>query len=183
MNVQVLSRFSGLRLIPEIEHLPAPTFTNGLIAMIGNAAHTMTNFQQLGPGQDIEDAMILGTLIRRARSRTDLEAALYAYDAVRRPRSQWMSEHGKRLGWLWMGMVEEVGTQADELRSALLEWKAESEKFDLKKHKNDALSIMEKRLDSEETETQSGPTSKSMAGLDTIIVEAAQKGAQEMLEL
>lgn len=114
--------------------------------MLGTAAHTMTNFQQLGPGQDIEDAMILGTLLCSARTRGDADAALYAYDAVRRPRSQWMSEHGKRLGRLWMGMVEGVGIKVKELRASLLKWKEESEEFDLQAHKDEAVGIMKDRL-------------------------------------
>ncbi|KAF2795487.1 hypothetical protein K505DRAFT_239782 [Melanomma pulvis-pyrius CBS 109.77] len=181
---RVLSRFSGLQLIPEMEHLPAPRYANGFVAMMGSAAHMMTNFQQLGPGQDIEDAMILGTLIREAQNKKGLEAALYAYDAVRRPRSQWVSEHGKRLGWLWMGMVERVGIQVDELRSALLDWKEESEQFDMKTHKAKALEIMEKRLGSRNTNAcESGPGSKFMSGFETVTVEAIKKSMQETLEL
>ncbi|KAH4804230.1 FAD-dependent monooxygenase elcH [Parastagonospora nodorum] len=142
----ILSGYSGLRLIPEIEHSPAPTYINGLIAMQGNAAHFMTNFQQLGPSQQIEDAMILGTLLRSAHSRADVEAALYAYDTVRRPRSQWVSEHGKRLGWLWTGMVKDVGIDAKKLKKSMLQWKEDSEAFDLKAHKNEAVKIMKQTI-------------------------------------
>ena len=111
--------------------------------MAGTAAHTMTNFQQLGPGQDLEDAMILGTLLREARDRKDLQAALQAYDETRRPRSQDVADQGKRLGMLWTGMVDRVGTKAEKLRQALLEWKENSESFDLVKHKAEALQIMQ----------------------------------------
>lgn len=163
----MLSRFSGLRLIPEIEHSPAPTYASGFVAMMGNAAHTMTNFQQLGPGQDIEDAMILGTLLGEAQNKRDLEAVLHAYDAVRRPRSQWMSQHGKRLGQLWTGMVEEVGIHVDKLRSALLDWKNESEKFDLHAHKAEAVRIMREMLMSQKYEAS----------------ESAKEWNQEILEL
>lgn len=110
--------------------------------MQGNAAHLMTNFQQLGPSQQIEDAMILGTLLRLAHSRTDLEAALKAYDTVRRPRAQWVSDHGKRLGYLWMGLDEGVGLDVEKLRDALLKWKEDSEAFDLVKHRDEAIRIM-----------------------------------------
>ncbi|KAI9685963.1 MAG: hypothetical protein M1820_010701 [Bogoriella megaspora] len=144
--VEVLSRFSGLRLIPEIEHPHAPTYVKDLVAMTGNAAHTMTNFQQLGPGQELEDAMILGTLLRRAKSQADIPAALRAYDATRRPRSQSVQDHGKRLGMLWMGMVEDVGIDPESLKEALLDWKEESESFDLEKHKEEAISIMEEEI-------------------------------------
>ncbi|PSN62385.1 hypothetical protein BS50DRAFT_612701 [Corynespora cassiicola Philippines] len=144
--VEILGRFSGLQLIPEIEHLPAPSYTNGSVVMMGNSAHTMTNFQQLGPGQEIEDAMILGTLLREVRTKLDINAALFAYDAVRRPRSQWVSEHGKRLGLLWMGMIEGVGVDPSKLRRALLNWKEEGENFDMSAHKADALRIMKRKI-------------------------------------
>ena len=111
--------------------------------MTGTAAHTMTNFQQLGPGQDLEDGMILGALLREARDRKDLYAALQAYDQTRRPRSQDVADQGKRLGMIWTGMVDGVGTDAEKLRQTLLDWKEHAESFDLAKHKAEALRIME----------------------------------------
>lgn len=142
--IKLLTSYSGLRLIPEIEHPPAPTYTNSRIVMTGSSAHTMTNFQQLGPSQDIEDAMILAAVLglARADSPDSIDAALYAYDTVRRPRSQWVSEHGKRLGMLWTGMVPEVGLDVGKLRAAFLEWKEKGEEFDAAKHKEEALSVM-----------------------------------------
>ena len=110
--------------------------------MTGTAAHQITNYQQLGPGQDLEDAMILGALLREAHDQQDLQAALQAYDETRRPRSQDVGDQGKRLGMLWTGMVDGVGTDAEKLRQALLEWKENSESFDLVEHKNEALKIM-----------------------------------------
>ena len=114
--------------------------------MTGNAAHTMTNFQQLGPGQELEDAMVLGTLLREAHDRDGLVAALHAYDETRRPRSQSVADHGKKLGMLWTGMVDGVGIEPEQLKQAFLEWKEESEAFDLEQHKADALKIMRAQL-------------------------------------
>ena len=121
--------------------------------MQGNAAHLMTNFQQLGPSQQIEDAMILGALLPEAKDRAGLEAALHAYDVVRRPRSQWVSEHGKRLGWLWTGMVEDVGIDVKKLKAAMLKWKADSEAFDLEEHRHEALKLMTEGLNSKSSES------------------------------
>lgn len=117
--------------------------------MIGNAAHTMTNFQQLGPSQDIEDAMILGAVLGKATasSAKSIDAALFAYDAVRRPRSQWVAGHGKRLGMMWTGMVEGVGIEVEKLRKEFLKWKEEGEKYDAGKHREEALSVMKERLE------------------------------------
>ncbi|KAH7080858.1 hypothetical protein FB567DRAFT_581998 [Paraphoma chrysanthemicola] len=148
--IKLLTSYSGLRLIPEIEHPSAPTYTNARIAMTGSSAHTMTNFQQLGPSQDIEDALILSAVLGLARADApeSIDAALYAYDAVRRPRSQWVSEHGKRLGMLWTGMVPEVGLDVGRLREAFLEWKEKGEEFDAGKHREEAVRVMRRRWES-----------------------------------
>jgi salicylate hydroxylase len=110
----------------------------------------MTNFQQLGPSQDIEDALILSAVLGLARADApeSVDAALYAYDAVRRPRSQWVSEHGKRLGMLWTGMVPEVGLDVGALRKAFLEWKELGEEFDAGKHREEAVRVMRRRWES-----------------------------------
>jgi salicylate hydroxylase len=157
--------------------------------MQGNSAHFMTNFQQLGPSQQIEDAMILGTLLRSAHNRADIEAALYAYDTVRRPRSQWVSEHGKRLGWLWTGMVEDVGIDAEKLKKAMLKWKEDSEAFDLERHRDEAVSIMKKTM--EERAKKSGKKGESVmtqevkmkAGFQGLWEALREKSGAEQVEL
>ncbi|KAF2230546.1 hypothetical protein EV356DRAFT_453610 [Viridothelium virens] len=182
--VEVLSRFSGLRLIPEIEHPKAPTYVKGLVAMTGNAAHTMTNFQQLGPGQELEDAMILGTLLREAHDHDDLKAALQAYDETRRPRSQRVAHQGKRLGLLWTGMVDGVGIDPERLRQAFLDWREESESFDLVKHKAEALRIMRKNVKAIGKGIGKGlglGLVKQWSGLERMSVSGASWWVQQML--
>jgi hypothetical protein len=48
----------------------------------------MTNFQKLGPNKQTEYAKHLGTLFREDLNRAEVEAALHAYDIVRRRRYQ-----------------------------------------------------------------------------------------------
>nr|AIW00664.1 Hydroxylase [Shiraia sp. slf14] len=141
-----LTKFSGLRLIPEIAHPHAPTYINGLVAMAGNAAHKMTNFQQLHFGQQIEDAMILGALLREAKNLHGVAAALYAYDVVRRPQSQWVSDQAKYLGELWHGMADGVGLDVARLKAAFEKWWKEWREYDVKEHRQDALRLMRERL-------------------------------------
>ncbi|KXT11002.1 hypothetical protein AC579_5007, partial [Pseudocercospora musae] len=143
--IQVLSKYSGLRLIPEIEHSPPSTYVRDNVAIMGDAAHTMSNFQQLGPGQSIEDGMILGSLLANAKTRSDIPAAMHAYDEVLRPRAHDVSEHGKRLGMLWTGMSE-AGTDPDKLGEAFLKWRDEMESFDLEAHRDEAWRIMNHEL-------------------------------------
>jgi salicylate hydroxylase len=71
-----------------LDHLPAPRYHTGNIAMMGDAAHATTPFQGAGAGQAIEDALVLSTLFQHVRSREQIAPALAAYDTVRRPRSQ-----------------------------------------------------------------------------------------------
>ncbi|TKX25780.1 hypothetical protein C1H76_1926 [Elsinoe australis] len=144
--VEILSTYSGKMLIPEIEHLNAPTYVKGRVAITGNEAHTMTNFQQLGQGAQVEDAMILGAVLGAAYDRNGVAAALAGYDAVRRPRNEWIAHHGKQLGLLWMGQVPEVGINPDKLTKAFLELKETEEKYDLAESRKQALSIMARKL-------------------------------------
>src|SRR4051812_18559322 len=71
-----------------MHHLPAPFYHTGRVAMMGDAAHAMTPSEGQGAAQAIEDALVLVTLLARAKTAEDIEPALAAYDAVRRPRSQ-----------------------------------------------------------------------------------------------
>jgi salicylate hydroxylase len=80
----------------------APTYTKGRIGMLGDAAHAMFPFEGQGAGQAIEDSLVLGEIFGHAmkklfentsapdsmETRTYLEAALIAYDLVRRPRAE-----------------------------------------------------------------------------------------------
>ncbi|MEV4120141.1 FAD-dependent monooxygenase [Micromonospora sp. NPDC049645] len=72
----------------DIHHLavPLPSYVQGRVALLGDAAHAMTPNLGQGAGQAIEDAVVLGAVC--ARGAEGLPAALVAYDAQRRPRSQ-----------------------------------------------------------------------------------------------
>ena len=70
------------------DHPPAPTYAKGRFAILGDAAHASTPHQGAGAGQAIEDVFVLSNLLGRTKEVKDVERALYAYDQVRRPRSQ-----------------------------------------------------------------------------------------------
>ncbi|KAJ5576140.1 salicylate hydroxylase [Penicillium sp. DV-2018c] len=81
---------------------PIPTYTRNNIAILGDAAHASTPHQGAGAGQAIEDVHILAELLSdpRVLKREHVKAAFHAYDAMRRPRSQWVVRTSKDMGHL-----------------------------------------------------------------------------------
>jgi 2-polyprenyl-6-methoxyphenol hydroxylase-like FAD-dependent oxidoreductase len=62
---------------------PLPTYVDGRVALLGDAAHAMTPFLAQGACQALEDATVLAATLT-----DDVPSALTAYDRARRPRSQ-----------------------------------------------------------------------------------------------
>lgn len=120
------NRSQLLSLDPELQafgqwdhHVDAPTFYKGRVCMIGDAAHAMTPYHGAGAGQAIEDVMILETLLGKVKEVSKLEAAVRAYDEVRRPRAQRVVQSSNITGRIMCGRGPEVGLDIDKLRSTL----------------------------------------------------------------
>ncbi|WAL63149.1 FAD-dependent monooxygenase [Amycolatopsis cynarae] len=64
---------------------PLPSYVDGRVALLGDAAHAMTPFLAQGACQALEDATVLAAELTHA---TDIPTALARYDRARRPRSQ-----------------------------------------------------------------------------------------------
>ncbi|KAF1848182.1 salicylate 1-hydroxylase-like protein [Cucurbitaria berberidis CBS 394.84] len=98
-------------------HLPAPIYyrSSPLICLVGDAAHATTPHQGAGAGMCIEDVYILSELLSQCKSKTDLEEAFRAYDAVRRPRSQKLVKTSREAGMLWEFEGEGVGDDLEAL--------------------------------------------------------------------
>jgi 2-polyprenyl-6-methoxyphenol hydroxylase-like FAD-dependent oxidoreductase len=64
---------------------PLPSYVNGRVALLGDAAHAMSPDRGQGAGQSIEDAVVLAAALAAGPS---IETALRRYDAERRPRTQ-----------------------------------------------------------------------------------------------
>ncbi|MEU3936541.1 FAD-dependent monooxygenase [Streptomyces sp. NPDC029044] len=64
---------------------PLPRWTNGPVALLGDAAHPMFPFFAQGAAQAMEDAAVLGGCL--ADRPEDPSAALARYEAIRRPRA------------------------------------------------------------------------------------------------
>ncbi|GJJ12598.1 hypothetical protein Clacol_006841 [Clathrus columnatus] len=65
---------------------PLPTYVDGRVALLGDAAHAMTPHQGAGAGQAIEDAYVLSELLGSHLTTLDtLVEALKVYEDVRKP--------------------------------------------------------------------------------------------------
>ena len=65
---------------------PIPTYVNGRVALLGDAAHPMLPFFAQGSAQAVEDAVVLAACLRGAHG-SEAAMALLRYDALRRPRA------------------------------------------------------------------------------------------------
>lgn len=83
-------------LYNEIQDLPPmPTWTQGRVTLLGDAAHATTPNLGQGGCQAIEDAIVLARTLRANR---DVPAALRAYEAQRLPRANMITELSRRVG-------------------------------------------------------------------------------------
>ncbi|MFO1159388.1 MAG: FAD-dependent monooxygenase [Reyranellaceae bacterium] len=77
---------------------PLPTWTQGRVAMLGDAAHPMTPFLGQGACMALEDSLLLGRAFAAAQS---VEEALARYEGARRTRGTnvqlWSREEGRAL--------------------------------------------------------------------------------------
>lgn len=64
---------------------PLPTWSNGRLTLLGDAAHPMLPHLGQGANQGIEDGMALATILAQT-DRADVPAALLAYERLRRER-------------------------------------------------------------------------------------------------
>ncbi|KAJ6781400.1 hypothetical protein PWT90_02237 [Aphanocladium album] len=89
-----------LRLYSQWEHKSTPTYSNGNVCIMGDAAHATSPWQGSGAGMAIEDAAVLGALLDQVKTPEDIAVAFQAYDQVRRPRDQRVIDSSKETGKL-----------------------------------------------------------------------------------
>ncbi|GKZ24703.1 hypothetical protein AbraIFM66951_004115 [Aspergillus brasiliensis] len=100
---------------------PVPKYTEGRVALVGDAAHASSPHHGAGAGMGVEDALALVTALQKAREDVDrgvevsgaLEAAVKAYSRVRYERSQWLVRSSREVGWTYEWMNEDVGADMD----------------------------------------------------------------------
>ena len=107
------------------EH-PAPTYASGGVCIAGDAAHATAPHHGAGAGMGIEDALALATVLElavetmqgdgpgRKRKGATVAAALAAYDAVRRERTQWLVRSSREVSKTYEWANPDCGTDPEE---------------------------------------------------------------------
>ncbi|KAF3068399.1 Salicylate hydroxylase [Daldinia childiae] len=127
------------------EHRETPTYSNGRICIIGDAAHATSSFHGFGAGTSIEDAMVLKALFNNISSPNEIEAAFKAFDSVRRERSQRVVNSSREIGEICLGRHSEP----DKFRRALAPKLAFIDAIDYEEHEKEAINKMREILKSQ----------------------------------
>jgi len=93
-----------------LEREPLPKWSDGRVALLGDACHPMTPYMAQGAGTAIEDAAILARCFEEVQG-DDVEGAFQRYEATRKPRTSriqaissantWMKGGDDDTSWLY----------------------------------------------------------------------------------
>ncbi|KAK4175199.1 hypothetical protein QBC36DRAFT_355320 [Triangularia setosa] len=128
------------------DHDHAPVYFKGRVAMLGDAAHSSLPFAGNGAAQALEDAAVLNHLFGRVKHPSQIEAALGAYDAVRRPRSQAVVDLARKFGRVYAFAEGNIHEDPEKVRAFFALAGRFTNEADLIKQNEDAMSKMEKSV-------------------------------------
>jgi salicylate hydroxylase len=119
------------------DHLPAPTYVKGRVALMGDAAHATTPHQGQGAGMAFEDSFILSSILgkilneprtvpgaqneesERLSRNAKIELCFRAYDEVRRPRTQAVTRTSREMGEVLGFAGEGIGRDLVKMKANL----------------------------------------------------------------
>ena len=116
---------------------PAPTYVSGGVCIAGDAAHAASPHHGAGAGMGIEDGLALATVLDLAARKlagqgggggqkgkgATVAAALAAYNAVRRERTQWLVRSSREVSKTYEWANPDCGSDPEKcLRD--IEWRA-----------------------------------------------------------
>jgi salicylate hydroxylase len=93
---------------------PLPTWTQGRLTLLGDAAHPMLPHLGQGANQSIEDGMALATILSRA-DRGTVPAALQAYEHLRRERVAQVQRGSRESGLRYDSMYADLAIRDAEI--------------------------------------------------------------------
>ncbi|KAI1370677.1 salicylate hydroxylase [Hypoxylon crocopeplum] len=123
------------------EHKATPTYANGRVCVIGDAAHATTPWQGSGAAMAFEDAMVLRELLANITCLEDIGLAFKAYDVLRRPRCQRIIDSSRETGMILCGRDVNAGLDPEKLLEVLAPRWDFIEGLDMSAHKEEALHI------------------------------------------
>jgi len=93
-----------------LEREPLPSWSNGRVVLLGDAAHPMTPYMAQGAATSIEDAAVLARCLEAIEG-DDIEGAFKRYETHRKPRTSavqaissantWMKDASGDTSWLY----------------------------------------------------------------------------------
>ncbi|KAI0329969.1 FAD/NAD-P-binding domain-containing protein [Cubamyces sp. BRFM 1775] len=93
-----------------------PTYVDGRVALLGDAAHAMTPHQGAGAGQGFEDAYVLGRLLGQPGvAREHIPVLMRIYDETRRPVAQSVAACSLKSGQMHSFIAPELNNISPEL--------------------------------------------------------------------
>ncbi|KAI0662874.1 FAD/NAD-P-binding domain-containing protein [Cubamyces menziesii] len=96
-----------------------PTFVDGRVALLGDAAHAMTPHQGVGAGQGFEDAYVLGRLLGQPGvALGNIPVPLKMYDEIRRPVAQNVAARSLKSGQLHSFIAPELDAISPNLSAS-----------------------------------------------------------------
>lgn len=104
-------------------HLQTSTYYRERVVLLGDSAHASLPFQAAGAAQGVEDALVLSSVLSElvqahvidTSSSLSVQAALNAYDLVRRPRAQKQLEQAAEVGRMIFLQHEEAGRDMQKI--------------------------------------------------------------------
>ncbi|KAK5045068.1 hypothetical protein LTR84_010216 [Exophiala bonariae] len=108
-------------------HLNTATYSRGRVVLIGDSAHASLPYQAAGAAQGLEDAWVLTAVIAEiakfhrstASLGPEIDAALIAYDSVRRPRAERQLNRAAEVGRMLLFQHEETGPDMTKILAKL----------------------------------------------------------------
>ncbi|KAK4553795.1 hypothetical protein LTR86_008970 [Recurvomyces mirabilis] len=158
-------------------HIRTSTYVNGRVALLGDSAHASLPFQAAGAGQGVEDALILSNVLAAMKdsgeqgmaSQSHIQAALDAYDSIRRPRAQKQLEQSAEVARMIHFQDPETGSDMSKILAKLQNGRLDWLWFhDMEGEVQDALARMQDFLcpgEAETTSTRSADLIDGMTGV------------------
>lgn len=96
---------------------PLPKWTNGRLALLGDAAHPMLPHLGQGANQAIEDGVALAVLLE-GRDAADVPAILSSYESLRRARTDLVQAEARQNGLRYDSKYEDLAQRDREIASS-----------------------------------------------------------------